>query len=355
MVRTPRCDKNGLKKGTWTPEEDTKLISYVTRYGCWNWRQLPRFAGLSRCGKSCRLRWMNYLRPNIKRGNYSKEEEEKIINLHESLGNRWSTIAAQLPGRTDNEIKNHWHTNLKKRLKQNSVTHEEKQDSNDLPRGEKRQKRKEPSHSLKNPETTHEAIDTAVLDRRTNVVAGDINHGTSTEYVETDGNFWTQPFLTDDSNITSGFPSPFMDSEYLCSVLDELLSCPYGLFEEEDEYSNNLTPSEKRQKRLNDQPNKPLLHPSTQIIDSSPSSPQPCSSELSSITKDTAVTTSTNMVADDNVVTSFEASTENGSNFWTEPFFADNSYIPSDFSAPFICTDEYLSPAFDEFLCSYVL
>ncbi|CAI0550189.1 unnamed protein product [Linum tenue] len=118
MVRTPSCDQNGMRKGTWTAEEDRKLIAYVTRYGCWNWRQLPKFAGLKRCGKSCRLRWMNYLRPNVKRGNYSKEEEETILNLHSSLGNRWSAIAAHLPGRSDNEIKNHWHTSLKKRARQ---------------------------------------------------------------------------------------------------------------------------------------------------------------------------------------------------------------------------------------------
>ncbi|KAJ6693365.1 hypothetical protein OIU85_004162 [Salix viminalis] len=72
MVRAPCCDKTGLKKGAWTPEEDRKLMAYVTRYGCWNWRQLPKFAGLQRCGKSCRLRWLNYLRPNIKRGNYTE-------------------------------------------------------------------------------------------------------------------------------------------------------------------------------------------------------------------------------------------------------------------------------------------
>ncbi|KAM6572769.1 hypothetical protein CsatA_016849 [Cannabis sativa] len=120
MVRTPCCDQNGMKKGTWTPEEDRKLVAYVTRYGCWNWRQLPKFAGLKRCGKSCRLRWMNYLRPNVKRGNYTHEEEETITRLHASLGNKWSAIAAELPGRTDNEVKNYWHTNLKKRQKQNS-------------------------------------------------------------------------------------------------------------------------------------------------------------------------------------------------------------------------------------------
>jgi myb proto-oncogene protein len=89
MARTPSCDKSGMRKGTWTAEEDRKLIAYVTRYGCWNWRQLPKFAGLARCGKSCRLRWMNYLRPNIKRGNFSQQEEELIITMHKKLGNRY--------------------------------------------------------------------------------------------------------------------------------------------------------------------------------------------------------------------------------------------------------------------------
>jgi myb proto-oncogene protein len=93
MARTPSCDKSGMRKGTWTAEEDKKLIAYVTRYGCWNWRQLPKFAGLARCGKSCRLRWMNYLRPNIKRGNYTQQEEELIISMHAKLGNRYHHIS----------------------------------------------------------------------------------------------------------------------------------------------------------------------------------------------------------------------------------------------------------------------
>lgn len=119
MVRPTYVDSNGMKKGAWSEEEDKKLRDYIQRYGHWNWRLLPKFAGLSRCGKSCRLRWVNYLKPGTKHGNFSKYEEDLIIQLHNRLGNRWSSIAAELPGRTDNEIKNFWHTYIKKRGKRN--------------------------------------------------------------------------------------------------------------------------------------------------------------------------------------------------------------------------------------------
>ncbi|GMQ04848.1 hypothetical protein CsSME_00050124 [Camellia sinensis var. sinensis] len=73
---------------------------------------------LNRCGKSCRLRWLNYLRPNIKRGNITDEEEDLILRLHKLLGNRWSLIAGRLPGRTDNEIKNYWNSHLSRKINQ---------------------------------------------------------------------------------------------------------------------------------------------------------------------------------------------------------------------------------------------
>ncbi|KAG6475611.1 transcription factor MYB30-like [Zingiber officinale] len=116
MVRAPCCEREGLNRGQWMPEEDKILVDHIEKYGHGNWRALPKQAGLLRCGKSCRLRWVNYLRPDIKRGNFTKEEEDTIIQLHQSLGNRWSVIAAKLPGRTDNEIKNVWNTYLKKQI-----------------------------------------------------------------------------------------------------------------------------------------------------------------------------------------------------------------------------------------------
>ncbi|XP_009802421.1 transcription repressor MYB6-like [Nicotiana sylvestris] len=117
MGRAPCCSKVGMRKGAWTAEEDMLLTNYIQLNGEGNWRSLPMNAGLLRCGKSCRLRWVNYLRPGIKRGNFSREEDDLIIRLHLLLGGRWSLIAGRLQGRTDNEIKNHWNTNLLKKLK----------------------------------------------------------------------------------------------------------------------------------------------------------------------------------------------------------------------------------------------
>ncbi|KAM0923951.1 hypothetical protein ACQ4PT_005190 [Festuca glaucescens] len=117
MGRPPCCDQAGVKKGPWTPDEDLMLVSYIQEHGPGNWRTVPTSTGLMRCSKSCRLRWTNYLRPGIKRGNFTDQEEKLIVHLQALLGNRWAAIASYLPERTDNDIKNYWNTHLKRKLK----------------------------------------------------------------------------------------------------------------------------------------------------------------------------------------------------------------------------------------------
>ncbi|KAL9345431.1 hypothetical protein Peur_063106 [Populus x canadensis] len=246
MARTPCCDKTELKKGAWTPEEDMKLMAYVTRYGSWNWRQLPKYAGLQRCGKSCRLRWLNYLRPNIKRGNYTEEEEEIIISLHETLGNRWSAIAAQLPGRTDNEIKNHWHTNLKKRLTKKSV--EATRSCSDDDKGQEKDTG-ETEVNTQIPANSAQIIESSSCTLSPQASSGDFSTtdniaATNMDLVSDDdfsfleayeipsGNFWTEPFLSDDYFMPNDFLAPLVNPD--SPFFDGEISSPFAFINTED-------------------------------------------------------------------------------------------------------------------------
>ncbi|CAN6807029.1 unnamed protein product [Brassica oleracea] len=115
MERKEEEMKSHVRRGLWKPEEDMILRNCVESHGEGNWADISRRSGLKRGGKSCRLRWKNYLRPNIKRGGMSPQEQDLIIRMHKLLGNRWSLIAGRLPGRTDNEVKNYWNTHLNKK------------------------------------------------------------------------------------------------------------------------------------------------------------------------------------------------------------------------------------------------
>ncbi|XAR71213.1 hypothetical protein NMG60_11028376 [Bertholletia excelsa] len=121
MGRPPCCDKSNVKRGLWTAEEDAKILAYVANHGIGNWTLVPQKAGLNRCGKSCRLRWTNYLRPDLRHDAFTQEEEQLIIDCHQAVGSSQTTS-----GRTDNDVKNYWNTKLKKKLSKmgiDPVTH----------------------------------------------------------------------------------------------------------------------------------------------------------------------------------------------------------------------------------------
>ncbi|KAJ1421421.1 SANT/Myb domain [Sesbania bispinosa] len=116
----------GVRKGAWSKFEDDLLKACVQQYGEGKWHLVPQRTRLNRCRKSCRLRWLNYLKPNIKRGDFSEDEVDLMIRLHKLLGNRWSLIAGRLPGRTANDVKNYWNTHM--RSKVDSQAHSKKED-----------------------------------------------------------------------------------------------------------------------------------------------------------------------------------------------------------------------------------
>ncbi|XP_019082922.1 PREDICTED: transcription factor MYB114-like isoform X2 [Camelina sativa] len=97
----------GLRKGVWTAEEDSLLKQCIDKYGEGKWHQVPT-RGLNRCCKSCRERWLNYMNPNIKRGEFTSDEVDLLLRLHKLLRNR-------LPGRTANDVKNYWKTHFGKK------------------------------------------------------------------------------------------------------------------------------------------------------------------------------------------------------------------------------------------------
>ncbi|GLT98775.1 hypothetical protein SLE2022_162580 [Rubroshorea leprosula] len=263
MGRSPCCSKEGLNRGAWTAHEDQILTDYIKAHGEGRWKNLPQRAGLKRCGKSCRLRWLNYLRPDIKRGNISPDEEELIIRLHKLLGNRWSLIAGRLPGRTDNEIKNYWNTNLCKRLgdhkspassgKQNWKKNEIKPPSTTVSEG---QVKRDESQVVRtrairctkvfiNPEQPLPVKDEPISDMNNRETAGPSINGTVRSNTSTDG--LSSSFPGEDNN-TLDFLLDFNVGEFCLSDLLNTDSSDFGnlSYSIRNDNGNDLSPSSEQ-------------------------------------------------------------------------------------------------------------
>ncbi|CAK8572115.1 unnamed protein product [Lathyrus sativus] len=238
MVRAPCCEKMGLKRGPWSLEEDQILISYIQKHGHGNWRALPKLAGLLRCGKSCRLRWINYLRPDIKRGNFTNEEEENIIKLHEMLGNRWSAIAAKLPGRTDNEIKNVWHTHLKKKLNKTSSELSNKRviSKQKIKRSDSNSSTVTESESV-SACTTSSSDDFSSVGKRKDVIKSEDIESMEEPMPEIDESFWSEAAALDETStdMPSTISNEIMPLQYPSN-------CGAEIFPQESnvDYNSNL-------------------------------------------------------------------------------------------------------------------
>ncbi|XP_062108976.1 myb-related protein 305-like [Humulus lupulus] len=203
-------EEEGWRKGPWTAEEDRLLIEYVRLHGEGRWNSVARLAGLKRNGKSCRLRWVNYLRPDLKRGQITPHEESIILELHARWGNRWSTIARSLPGRTDNEIKNYWRTHFKKKQAKVTSDASEKAKARLLKRQQFHQQQLH-QQQQQQQQLHHQQLNQMDLKRIMALLDGDNEHNKSAQAV---------PQLRQEIT-TAAFPQTADEQSFLYTMLNE--------------------------------------------------------------------------------------------------------------------------------------
>ncbi|GMI85559.1 hypothetical protein HRI_002225100 [Hibiscus trionum] len=226
-----------VRKGAWTEEEDTLLKKCIEQYGEGTWHQVPSRAGLNRCRKSCRLRWLNYLNPNIKRGAFAADEVDLIIRLHNLLGNRWSLIAGRLPGRTSNDVKNYWNNHLLKKKVNPSGTDSNPKPHPNPPKSNTKVIRPRPHVLSKN---VFSISSDGIKGNNTTTVA---TTPASNNFVSTDNNsneneeiMWWEKMLMNENGVDDQQPGSANDIN-LCVLGNQFMNEELGVVEE-DNYGN---------------------------------------------------------------------------------------------------------------------
>nr|AIT76569.1 R2R3 MYB protein [Trifolium occidentale] len=190
--------RSGVRKGAWTYEEDKLLKSCISKYGEGKWHLVPQRAGLNRCRKSCRLRWLNYLNPTINKEILSEDEVDMMLRLHKLLGNRWSLIAGRLPGRTANYVKNYWHTHLQKKMVSRKL--EESKEKEKLEETDEIIKPQPLTFSANSPWLNRKYINfvtpIVAVSTKDGTVANDHIENTMLPINDTDGDCAAQPYTT---------------------------------------------------------------------------------------------------------------------------------------------------------------